>query len=327
MIRLSLGTAARLGLIRLRAEDLPTTAYLLHGEGCRLNCAFCAQARDAGQQAGRLGRVTWPSFSQKEVMQRLEQASPGELQRLCLQAVYQPGGGEAVADLTRRLSKAQPLPLSLSVPLFSVEEAAGFFRAGAERLSLALDAVTGKLYARYKGGRLQARLSLLKSCARRWPGRMSTHLICGLGETEEEVAELLELLLQEGITVGLFAFTPLKGTALERRPAPDPVSYRRLQALYYLMRRGHISLGDLRFRGGRLSSFGIEPGTLSKLLQGGEAFQTSGCPGCNRPYYNEKPGGFIYNYPRRLAPSEVAAALKLVLGCGELAGENLEAGG
>ena len=328
MIRLSLGTAARLGLIRLRAEELPTTAYLLHGEGCRLNCAFCAQARDAGRQAGRLGRVTWPSFSQREVIQRLEQASPGKLQRLCLQAVYEPGGEKAVADLTRRLAGAQPLPLSLSVPVFSVEEAAGFFSAGAERLSLALDAVTGELYARYKGGRLQERLRLLLGCARRWPGRMSTHLICGLGETEEEAASLLDLLLQEGITVALFAFTPLKGTALERRLPPPPGSYRRLQALHYLLRQGHISLGDLRFRRGRLASFGIDSGSLRDLLKGGQAFQTSGCPGCNRPYYNEKPGGFIYNYPRRLGPTEAAAALELLPGCGELsADQDLEAGG
>jgi len=44
----------------------------------------------------------------------------------------------------------------------------------------------------------------------------------------------------------------------------------------------------------------------------GEAFQTSGCPGCNRPYYNERPGGFIYNYPRPLSAAETAAALGLM---------------
>ena len=28
-----------------------------------------------------------------------------------------------------------------------------------------------------------------------------------------------------------------------------------------------------------------------------EAVLTSGCPGCNRPFYNERPRGPIYNYP------------------------------
>ena len=36
----------------------------------------------------------------------------------------------------------------------------------------------------------------------------------------------------------------------------------------------------------------------------GQAFQTSGCPGCNRPYYNERPGRTMFNYPRPLTPEE-----------------------
>ncbi|HDI74230.1 MAG TPA: hypothetical protein ENF57_04430 [Candidatus Korarchaeota archaeon] len=28
-----------------------------------------------------------------------------------------------------------------------------------------------------------------------------------------------------------------------------------------------------------------------------EAFLTSGCPSCNRPFYNERPRGPIYNFP------------------------------
>ncbi|MCW3977503.1 MAG: radical SAM protein, partial [Candidatus Bathyarchaeota archaeon] len=34
---------------------------------------------------------------------------------------------------------------------------------------------------------------------------------------------------------------------------------------------------------------------------------TSGCPGCNRPYYNERPGGPLYNYPRQPLPDEIRA--------------------
>jgi biotin synthase-related radical SAM superfamily protein len=45
----------------------------------------------------------------------------------------------------------------------------------------------------------------------------------------------------------------------------------------------------------------------------GEAFCTAGCPGCNRPFYNERPAGPMYNYPRPLTPAEVEAA------CSEMA--------
>jgi len=43
---------------------------------------------------------------------------------------------------------------------------------------------------------------------------------------------------------------------------------------------------------------------LEEALELGSPFQTSGCPGCNRPYYNEKPSGPIYNYPRSLTREE-----------------------
>ncbi len=311
-MRLSLGTAALLGLVRLRVDSVPTTAYLLHGEGCIRNCTFCPQAREAGGQKGRLGRVSWPSFPRDRVFAGLQRAAQLGLQRICLQAVCEAGGSAALAGLIGRLSEAVNLPLSLSAPVRSTDEAALFFKEGADRISIALDGASEEIYARHKGGCFQKVLGLLRECARLWPGRMSTHLICGLGESEEEAAALLDLLIREKITVALFAFTPLKGTPLEGYPPPEPASYRRLQALHYLLRYGHVSWEDLCFKNGRLISFGINEARMQRLLDQGGAFQTAGCPGCNRPYFNERPGGFIYNYPRPLSDSECAAALALL---------------
>jgi biotin synthase len=56
---------------------------------------------------------------------------------------------------------------------------------------------------------------------------------------------------------------------------------------------------------GRLIDFGVERQVLVKLVRTGEPFLTSGCPSCNRPYYNEKPSGPIYNYPRGLSLEEL----------------------
>ena len=44
-VGVSAGTAAVLGLHRLRQADAPTTAYLMVGGRCMYNCLFCAQAR------------------------------------------------------------------------------------------------------------------------------------------------------------------------------------------------------------------------------------------------------------------------------------------
>jgi biotin synthase len=51
---------------------------------------------------------------------------------------------------------------------------------------------------------------------------------------------------------------------------------------------------------GKLINFGI---AVNPLIQKGEPFMTSGCPGkdgrvaCNRPYGNERPSGPIRNFP------------------------------
>lgn len=314
MIRVSLGTAACIGLVKMRMDFPPTTAYLLHGESCLRDCSFCLQARSSKRQAGRLGRITWPPFPRTEVFAALQQASRNGLKRICLQAVREPAGQEVLCRLIAGIQKeALPLPLSVSVPISTPEEANSYFTAGADRLSIALDAASPQIYFRHKRGNFQQRLQLIFKCARRWEGRIGTHIICGLGETEEELIRLLAMMVREKVTAGLFAFVPLKGTALSGGAPPEPKSYRRVQAAHYLLRHGFITGGELAFRGGNLLSYGLAERELKHLLQGGAAFQTSGCSGCNRPYYNERPGGFIYNYPRPLTAAEVDSALALIL--------------
>ncbi len=158
------------------------------------------------------------------------------------------------------------------------------------------------------------RLDLLRRAARLFPGRIGTHLIAGLGETEQEMALALQDLLDRGVMVGLFAFTPVAGTLWEDRPPPSLASYRRIQAARYVMARGACRADGFSFSTtGQILSYGLHRERLRELLAGGRAFQTAGCPGCNRPYYNERPGKVMYNYPRPVHPAEVEAALSAVV--------------
>jgi biotin synthase len=56
---------------------------------------------------------------------------------------------------------------------------------------------------------------------------------------------------------------------------------------------------------GRVKDFGVDKQKLMQAIQTSKAFRTSGCPDCNRPYYNEKPSGPIYNFPRELTKKEI----------------------
>ncbi len=314
MIHLSAGTAAALKLKPLKADMLPTTAYLLHGKRCRAACSFCPRGQPgSSEKHTRLGRVTWPLFPRDLLEKPLGLAEQFGLQRICLQSVALNDLQQELMPVIRWIKKLSSLPLSVSVPVEKINQVELLYSAGADRVTIALDVANHLLYREYKSGTLQERLDLLLASAARWPGRMSTHLICGLGETEEELLKLGAMLMEKNITVGLFAFTPLPGTPLQTRQAPAERHYRRIQAALFLLRQEPDLLSQLQFRQGHLIDLGISALQLRKYLEAGEAFRTSGCAGCNRPYYNERPGKTAYNYPLRLEAAEVDRILDLLL--------------
>jgi len=310
----SIGTAGVLGLADVVQRDPPTTAYLMIGDRCRRNCAFCAQARTSQARANALSRVIWPPYDAADTIARLASAhQEGRLRRACLQVTATPNSLARAEEIVARIRAASGIPISASVALRHWADAARLFAAGANRLALALDAATPELFERLKAPGWQRQCDLLAELAERFPGRISTHLIVGLGETEADLVQRFGWLAARGICIGLFAFTPVPGTALADRPPPALASYRRVQAARYLITQGQLDAGQMCFSpAGQIVSYGMPPQRLAALLGSGEAFRTAGCPGCNRPYYNERPGGVMYNYPRPLTPREAEEAVATV---------------
>jgi biotin synthase len=104
----------------------------------------------------------------------------------------------------------------------------------------------------------------------------------------------------------LFAFTPVKGTELEKHPQPDMESYRRIQLGMYLIKKQKTSFNQMKFgENEEIIDFGVEREILIDTIKLGKPFETSGCPFCNRPFYNESPGKELYNYPRELTEEEI----------------------
>jgi len=311
VIRVSAGSAALLGLNQAALEVAPTTVYIMVGEACRRGCAFCPQSRAAEGGRSLLSRVTWPRAGLEDVARRTAGAHErGEVGRVCVQATFEPGLLQRAEETAAVLRRHTSVPLSLSAALRNVDDMERAFSWGYDHLGLALDAVTPKIYRDVKGGSFRAVMQALDRAARRFPGRITTHLIVGLGETEDDMCRALQWLTDRGVTTALFAFTPVRGTPLADRPPPSLDSYRRLQAARHLIAAGRARLEGLQFDGhGRLVGWGVPPTELAALLATGEAFRTSGCPDCNRPFYNESPGRVPYNYARRLDEDERSKAL------------------
>jgi biotin synthase len=129
---------------------------------------------------------------------------------------------------------------------------------------------------------------------------VSTHLIVGLGETEKEVIQIIQKCVDMSVLPALFAFTPIRGTTLENRPTPALEPYRRVQLGRFLILKGLTTFEVMKFDNeGKIIGFGLTNRELKPTIESAEPFLTSGCKDCNRPFYNEKPSGPIYNYPKK----------------------------
>jgi len=320
-IRVSLGSAIVLGLLKGKLDAMPTTVYLLtyRREKCTANCGFCPQARESRGRADMLSRVSWPVFPTRLVFDGLEKAvGDGGIRRVCLQALNYPEVFAHLLALVKAIYSRVKVPISISCQPLNRENLQRLAEAGAERIGIPLDVATEELFDEVKGGSAggpyvwEEQFKLLSEAVEIFGrGEVSTHLIVGLGETEREMVEIIQRCVDMGVLPALFAFTPISGTALENNLQPSVSVYRRVQLARHLIFRGTVTYEDMGFDEEEcVRNFGVDEEVLVRVTQTGEPFLTSGCPNCNRPYYNEKPSGPIYNYPRSLTEKETAQTLQ-----------------
>jgi biotin synthase-related radical SAM superfamily protein len=317
-IRVSVGTAIVTGLLEGKLDAEPTTAYLMtySPSKCRANCTFCPQARSSQSPAELLSRITWPNFPTATALNAVKNAAEhGKIRRVCIQALNVPNVIRQLAALARAMKQNSPnFPVSLSCQPQNIENIRQLRDAGADRIGIAIDAATPQLFSRTKGKAAKGpymwqgthRL-LREAIAIFGENNVTTHLIVGLGETEKQAAETIQKLADQGIRTALFAFTPVRGTRMQNRPPPDLVAYRRIQLARHLITSRQARASSFRYdENGRITNYGTSETALRKIVACGKPFETTGCPDCNRPYYNEKPTGPIYNYPKPATPEETA---------------------
>ncbi len=312
-LRLSAGTAKVLSLREVRSDALPITGYIMAGDKCMNSCAFCAQSSALGGAGGNdLSRISWPPFPYDVVMDALKGARPKGLKRLCVQCLMDPPLLPELPSLVRDLKEASDLPLSLSISPHSTEFLKKLRGAGADRVGIALDAASPEIFERVKGAGVgnphtygSIKEALLRAVDIFGRNNVSTHIIIGLGETDSQVLDVLKWSKENGITLSLFALTPVRGGP-DLGPPPPIGRYRALQAVRHLVMELGITEGFGTDGSGKLMTIP----EISSLDQENwkTAFETRGCPDCNRPYYNERPGGTIFNYPIQLTKNQADRA-------------------
>jgi biotin synthase len=182
---------------------------------------------------------------------------------------------------------------------------------GADIFTVALDAVTPAIFDRTRGKGVDSphkwdkyRRTLEWAAEIYGPEKFGAHLICGMGETEQEILEVAQRIRDMGGHNHMFAFLPERGSLMEDwEPVPRD-QWRRVQLARYLIdyAGGHVS--RMQFdAAGRLVDYGVDRQALEVIVQTGKPFQTSGCPGrqddasaCNRPYGDSMPAD-IRSFP------------------------------
>ena len=315
-IRVSIGSASVLGLYNsTRFKVPPTTCYIMtfNSKQCLANCGFCPQGRDSEGSDEFLSRVNWPVFPFKVFLTKLSYLTPSKrFKRLCIQTLNYPNNVQDVIEILRKIREKTDIPISIAIPPIKKKWLLELRNLGVERIGIALDASTPEIFEKVKGKGVNgpytwhSHFKALREALEVFnEGYVTTHLIVGLGESSKDILNLIYDLNELKVKVGLFAFTPIKGTKLESLPPPDLLSFRKIQLGRYLIINENKDLKVFAFNNeGDIVKFNIYKRDLANIIEETDTFLTSGCPGCNRPYYTSRPAGPIYNYPRKLNDGE-----------------------
>lgn len=313
-VRASMGTLGALGLELVQMDTPPTTAYLqIYTEKrCKANCQFCAQASGSSADLTHIARGMYVPFDLEAVVRRLKMAYEREyLARTCIQTVLYDTWWEDTVYLIKRIRKESQIPISLSVFPLDTGKYEELKKMGVNELVIPLDACTPELFDKIKGKATggpyswERHIDGMKLASAIFE-KVGTHLIIGLGESDEDAIRIISNLSNNNVNTALFSYTYIPGTqsiASDKTENETVRHYRTVQLARHLMIEKFASYSGMVFKKGVLIDFGVNADVILETIEDGKAFQTSGCPGCNRPMANET-FSKILNFPKKPADVE-----------------------
>ena len=325
-VQLSTAAAITLGINNGKMYNCSCTRclnlLLTYPEGCRANCAYCGLARHREAERDYADRnfirVDWPAVPMAAVIDKVaEQGDQTEFHRMCISMITHPrSDDDTVSVLKQWTERIDPdfIPVSiLSNPTTMQRQNVKELRdLGADIFTVALDAATPELFDRTRGKGVQSPHKwskywevLLDARDIFGPQKFGAHIIVGMGETEYEVLNLAQEVVDLGGHNHMFCFFPEQGSLMDHLPATPRDQWRRVQLARYLIDYRGVRVQQMKFdEHGRVLEFGIGSAELGDIINAGVAFRTSGCPGkfqddisaCDRPY-GDSPPSDIASYP------------------------------
>jgi len=325
-VQLSTAAAITLGIMGGRMYGCECTRclnlLLTYPEGCRANCAYCGLARhreaDRDYADRNFIRVDWPAVPMTDIIDIVSKdAANSPFHRMCISMITHPRSEEdtftVLEQWTDRIDPdAIPVSILSNPTTMTRDDVQRTKDLGADIFTVALDAATPELFDRTRGKGVQSPHKwskyweiMLQARDIFGPQKFGAHIIVGMGETEYEVLNLVQELVDLGGHSHMFCFFPEQGSLMDHLPATPRDQWRRVQLARYLIDYRDVRVEKMRFDGqGRVVDYGVADAELADVIDEGIAFRTSGCPGkfqddisaCDRPY-GDSPPSDIASYP------------------------------
>ena len=295
-IRVSIGTLAKMRILDIKMRAEPTTAYILQYSeyGCLASCTFCAQSYRSGISKDYLSRVVWPVIDLDKVVEALKHS---KFLRVCIETVLKIGFFEELVDIVKEIRKAISIPISTAITPIPSDKLRRLKHEGIDMLGVGLDATTPRIFERVaKPYTWSTYIRFIERSVEIF-GRNNVvvHIIVGLGESISDVVKILKKIYALGAKAALFRYVPLHPIKGYSQDHSEVYRYRVIQLVNKMLEYGYNVEHYLEIKNDHVKQLKRMP----KDIDVTEVVLTSGCPGCNRPFYNESPHGHIFNYPSR----------------------------
>ena len=295
---------------------------LTYPEGCRANCAYCGLARHREAERDYADRnfirVDWPAVPIEQIVDIVARDPAGSpFHRMCISMITHPSSdADTVTVLKRWTERIDPAAIPISIlsnpTTMDRDDVKSLHELGADIFTVAIDAATPALFERTRGKGVQSPHHwdkywqvLLDARDIFGPKKFGAHIIVGMGESEREVLELVQRIVDLGGHSHMFCFFPESGSLMDHLPATPRDQWRRVQLARYLIDYRDVRVDHMRFdSAGQLLDYGLATSEIDDIIEAGIAFRTSGCPGkfaddisaCDRPY-GDSPASNIASYP------------------------------
>lgn len=309
---------------------------LTYEKGCGASCAYCGLSRvrrvGVDSRSKSFIRVDWPIYSLDEIISKLNSSFCPHVERVCVSMVTNPRAREDALVVVKNIRKRSRYLIStLICPTVVNGDWLGDLKeSGCDKVGVAIDTATPELFDRLRGSGVNGPHKwahywdiIEKSLEVFGTGNVGAHLMVGLGETESEIAFVIQKIIEIGARVHLFSFFPEPLSPMETHPQPSIGQYRRIQLVLYLISNNLTHFEKLVFNEqDQIIDFGLNKAQLDSHISEGKPFMTTGCPGktlsvaCNRPYANCTPFqaymGELRNFPFEPNQEDVSIIKKQV---------------